>query len=73
MKDGNELTWPQVVMAANAPIMTKAGLVDGRDDVGVLPTGQVTGVITELVSVEELMTTLITDANATLDRLDAKG
>jgi NAD(P)H-dependent flavin oxidoreductase YrpB (nitropropane dioxygenase family) len=73
MKDGNELTWPQVVMAANAPIMTKAGLVDGRDDVGVLPTGQVTGVITELVSVEELMTSLITDANATLDRLDAKG
>ena len=45
MKEGNELTWPQVVMAANAPVMTKAALVDGRTDVGVLPTGQVVGVI----------------------------
>ena len=29
MKEGNELTWSQVVMAANAPMMTKAALVDG--------------------------------------------
>ena len=45
MKEGNELTWSQVVMAANAPVMTKAALVEGRTDVGVLPTGQVVGVI----------------------------
>ena len=63
------LSWPQVVMAANAPVMTKAGLVDGRTDVGVLPTGQVAGVITELPSVEELMGRIIGEANATLDRL----
>ena len=69
MKKGNELTWPQVVMAANAPVMTKAGLVDGRTDVGVLPTGQVTGVITELPSVAELMARIITEANTTLARL----
>ena len=30
MKEGNELTWSQVVMAANAPMMTKAALVDGH-------------------------------------------
>ena len=35
-------------MAANAPMLTKAALVDGDPDVGVLPTGQVTGVIDEL-------------------------
>ena len=29
MKEGNELTWAQVVMAANAPVMTKAALVEG--------------------------------------------
>ena len=69
MKKGNELTWPQVVMAANAPVMTKAGLVDGRTDVGVLPTGQVTGVIDELPSVAELIARVITEANATLERL----
>ena len=45
MKEGNELTWAQVVMAANAPVMTKAALVEGRTDVGVLPTGQVVGVL----------------------------
>ena len=49
--------------------MTKAGLVDGRDDVGVLPTGQVTGVINELLSVDALLTKVINDANETLDRL----
>ena len=31
MKEGNELTWSQVVMAANAPVMTKAALVEGTD------------------------------------------
>ncbi len=43
MKKSSELTWAQVAMAANAPMMTKAALVDGRTDVGVLPTGQVVG------------------------------
>ena len=54
MKQGNDLSWPQVVMAANAPMMTKAALVDGRTDVGVLPTGQVVGEIGELPTVAEL-------------------
>ena len=31
MKQANELSWSQVVMAANAPMMTKAALVDGPD------------------------------------------
>jgi NAD(P)H-dependent flavin oxidoreductase YrpB (nitropropane dioxygenase family) len=72
MKEGNELTWAQVVMAANAPMMTKAALVDGRTDVGVLPTGQVVGVIDELPSVAELIGTIVTEANATLDRLGGR-
>jgi NAD(P)H-dependent flavin oxidoreductase YrpB (nitropropane dioxygenase family) len=72
MKEGNELTWSQVVMAANAPVMTKAGLVDGRTDVGVLPTGQVAGVIDEVLSVEKIITSVINEANATLDRLSQR-
>jgi NAD(P)H-dependent flavin oxidoreductase YrpB (nitropropane dioxygenase family) len=71
MKQGNELTWSQVVMAANAPVMTKAALVDGRTDVGVLPTGQVVGVIDELPSVAEVVGRIIGEANATLARLGA--
>jgi NAD(P)H-dependent flavin oxidoreductase YrpB (nitropropane dioxygenase family) len=69
MKEANELSWAQVVMAANAPMMTKAALVDGRTDVGVLPTGQVVGVIDELPSVAEVVGSVITEANATLDRI----
>jgi NAD(P)H-dependent flavin oxidoreductase YrpB (nitropropane dioxygenase family) len=72
MKEGSELTWPQVVMAANAPVMTKASLVDGDVGVGVLPTGQVTGIIKELVSVDDLMSAIIEEANATLDRLASR-
>jgi NAD(P)H-dependent flavin oxidoreductase YrpB (nitropropane dioxygenase family) len=69
MKHGNELTWPQVMMAANAPVMTKAALVEGRTDVGILPTGQVVGVIDELPSVAELVGGIIEKANETLARL----
>jgi NAD(P)H-dependent flavin oxidoreductase YrpB (nitropropane dioxygenase family) len=72
MKEGNELSWAQVVMAANAPMMTKAGLVDGRTDVGVLPTGQVVGVIEELPTVAELVGAIVAEANATLGRLDGR-
>jgi NAD(P)H-dependent flavin oxidoreductase YrpB (nitropropane dioxygenase family) len=73
MKQGNELSWPQVVMAANAPMMTKAALVDGRTDVGVLPTGQVVGEIGELPTVAELIGRVVAQATAVLDRLGAGG
>jgi NAD(P)H-dependent flavin oxidoreductase YrpB (nitropropane dioxygenase family) len=66
MKEGNELTWPQVVMAANAPVMTKAALVDGRTDVGVLPTGQVVGVIDSLPAVADIIDGIMAEADAVL-------
>ena len=56
-------------MAANAPMMTKAALVDGRTDVGVLPTGQVVGEISELPTVEELIGRIMDEAGRVLDRL----
>ncbi len=71
MKQGNELSWPQVLMAANAPMMTKAALVDGRTDVGVLPTGQVVGEIGELPTVAELIGRIVAEATAVLDRFEA--
>jgi NAD(P)H-dependent flavin oxidoreductase YrpB (nitropropane dioxygenase family) len=73
MKRGNELSWPQVLMAANAPMMTKAALVDGRTDVGVLPTGQVVGEIDELPTVAELIGRIVSEATAVLDRFGAAG
>lgn len=66
MKQGNELTWAQVVMAANAPVMTKAALVEGRTDVGVLPTGQVVGVLGSLPPVAEIVDGIMAEADALL-------
>ena len=71
MKEGNELTWAQVVMAANAPVMTKAALVEGHTDVGVLPTGQVVGVIDSLPTVADIISAVMTEADAVLRRWSA--
>src|SRR5205823_5892759 len=39
MKKRQGLTWGQMVMAANAPMMTRAAMVEGRPEVGILATG----------------------------------
>lgn len=69
MRRQQQLTWAQLVMAANAPMMTRAALVDGRDDAGVLPTGQVVGSIDELPTVAELVERIVDEASAVLRRL----
>jgi NAD(P)H-dependent flavin oxidoreductase YrpB (nitropropane dioxygenase family) len=69
MRKSQDLTWTQLAMAANAPMMIKAALVDGDLGVGVLPTGQVTGVIDELPTVAELVDRIVTEAEKTLARL----
>jgi NAD(P)H-dependent flavin oxidoreductase YrpB (nitropropane dioxygenase family) len=69
MHKNQGLTWAQVAMAANAPILTKAALVDGRLDTGVLPTGQVVGLVDALPSVAEIIRAIVEEAEATLARL----
>ena len=71
MRKGQDLTWGQMVMAANAPMLTKAAMVDGRPEVGILPTGQVMGVIDELPTVAEIVTRIVAEAEETLARLGA--
>jgi NAD(P)H-dependent flavin oxidoreductase YrpB (nitropropane dioxygenase family) len=73
MKKSQELTFGQMAMAANAPMFTKASMVDGRPEVGILPTGQVVGVIEELPTVEELVTRIVREAEATIARLRGGG
>ena len=58
-------------MAANTPMLLKAAMVDGRPEVGMLPTGQVVGVIDDLPTVAELIDRIIAEAEATLTRLTA--
>jgi NAD(P)H-dependent flavin oxidoreductase YrpB (nitropropane dioxygenase family) len=72
MKRNSELSWAQVAMAANAPMLTRATMVDGRLEAGILPTGQVTGLIDALPTVAEVIDQIVTEAVATLERLSAR-
>jgi NAD(P)H-dependent flavin oxidoreductase YrpB (nitropropane dioxygenase family) len=69
MRRNQDLTWSQVALSANAPMLIKATMVDGKPEVGILPTGQVTGVIDELPTVAELLDRVTAEAEATLKRL----
>jgi NAD(P)H-dependent flavin oxidoreductase YrpB (nitropropane dioxygenase family) len=71
MRRTQELSWNQVVMAANTPMLLKAAMVDGRPDLGVMSSGQVVGVIDDLPSVAELIDRIVHDAEAVLKRLGA--
>jgi NAD(P)H-dependent flavin oxidoreductase YrpB (nitropropane dioxygenase family) len=69
MKKNQELTWAQLAMAANAPMLTRASMVEGRHEVGILPTGQGVGVMEDLPTVAELMARIVREAEAVLTRL----
>ncbi|GAB2809590.1 NAD(P)H-dependent flavin oxidoreductase [Lentzea nigeriaca] len=69
LRHGKDLTWSQVIMAANTPMLLRAGLVEGRTDAGVLASGQVAGLLGDLPTCEELITGIVEDAEAIIDRL----
>ncbi|MEV0783894.1 nitronate monooxygenase [Streptomyces sp. NPDC050423] len=69
MKHGKELTWSQVLLAANTPMLLKASLVEGRTDIGVMASGQVAGLIEDLPSCAELVERIMEEARATLKTL----
>jgi len=69
MRKAGGLTWAQVAMAANAPMLTRASMVEGHVDSGILPTGQVTGLVDALPTVAELIESIVAQATATLARL----
>ncbi len=72
MKKNQDLTWPQLALAANAPMLTKASLVDGHPEVGILPTGQGVGAIDTLPSCQEIIDSCVQQAIHQLDRLCGK-
>jgi len=71
MKRSNELSWSQVVMAANAPMLYRAGLVEAREDVGVTASGQVVGLIDDLPTCAELIERIMRQANEVIERFHA--
>jgi NAD(P)H-dependent flavin oxidoreductase YrpB (nitropropane dioxygenase family) len=71
MRRDSGLSWAQVLMAANTPVLLRAAMVEGRTDLGLMSSGQVAGLIGDLPSCEELIEAIMAEADATLDRLDA--
>ncbi|MFB6553128.1 NAD(P)H-dependent flavin oxidoreductase [Streptomyces sp. NPDC056405] len=73
MKHGKDLTWGQVLLAANTPMLLKASMVEGRTDLGVMASGQVAGLIEDLPSCAELVGRIKDEARATLQGLPGAG
>ena len=70
-KHGKEQTWSQLVMAANTPMLLRAGLVEGNTRAGVLASGQVVGMLDDLPSCAELISGIVADAEAIIAKLPA--
>lgn len=69
MRTSMDLSWSQMVMAANTPMLLKAGLVEGDVEGGVLASGQVVGVLDDLPSCAELVDRILSEASETLESL----
>lgn len=68
-RHGKDLTWSQVLLAANTPMLLRSAMVDGRTDLGVMASGQVAGVIDDLPSCAELVERIMKEAEGTLEGL----
>ena len=80
MRRAQGRTLAQVALAANTPMLLKAGLVEGDTGAGVLASGQVVGLLDDLPSCEELIERVVRQAveslgraHATLVRRDGRG
>jgi NAD(P)H-dependent flavin oxidoreductase YrpB (nitropropane dioxygenase family) len=69
MRRGTELSWAQVLMAANTPMLLRAAMVDGRPDLGLMSSGQVAGLIGDLPSCADLIEAIMTGAEQRLAAL----
>lgn len=71
MRTQRQLSWPQLLLAANAPIMTKSTMQDGHLEMGILPTGQVVGMIENLPSVEEVVGQIMQEASFVMNQMES--
>jgi nitronate monooxygenase len=60
-------------MAANSPILIRRAMVEGHPSEGVLPSGQVAGLIDDLPSCADLIGRIIAEAEQRLDALGKRG
>jgi len=71
MRKNDKLTRAQTIMAANAPILIRRAMVEGVPAEGVLPSGQVTGLIDDQPTCAELISRIMQEADEALRRLQA--
>jgi NAD(P)H-dependent flavin oxidoreductase YrpB (nitropropane dioxygenase family) len=71
LRHGKDLSWSQVLLAANTPMLLKSSMVDGRTDLGVMASGQVAGVIEDLPSCAELVERVMAQAQEIVGTLAA--
>ena len=66
MSGDDDMTAAQAIMSANAPMIIQKAMVEGEPALGVLPSGQVAGVIDELLSCEDLINSIVQEAQQRL-------
>ena len=69
MRRRQGLSLAQAISAANAPMLTQQTMVDGQLNAGILPTGQVTGLIEHTPPAREIIERIMSEADETLNRL----
>lgn len=71
MRKTFDLTYGQMLMAANTPMLLRAAMVEGSLDFGVMASGQVVGVIDDLPTVAEVIERIVKEAETTIGRLES--
>jgi len=67
----SDLSFAQTLLAANAPMIIQQAMVAGKPDDGVLPSGQVAGLINDLPSCEALVDRIMREAKSRLGNGDS--
>lgn len=67
MKKAHGMPWSRVIMAANAPMLYRAALLEGKADVGIMASGQVVGMIDDVPTVKDLIDRVVLEATETLN------
>jgi len=73
LRRSEKLTRTQMLMAANAPILIRRAMVEGHPDEGVLPSGEVAGLLRDRPSVKDLVDHIVTEASERLAALEKQG
>lgn len=69
MASKTDMTLGQTMMAGNAPIIIQKAMVEGKPDEGVLPSGQIAGLIDDLPSCADIIGGIVSSAETSLKRV----